>query len=647
MNKGFMKEYLSHEPADLNSSYIFLTDNKNLALMIAGSGFGAQALSEDPDDEEHFYSVESFMDCLTSSEQLGTCRMDYTYVAACFHKKKNDQLEKFFKKNSHLNFISGWRLFRNKEYLAKPRYQEDLSKLLKEFIYHHEGPRADARLSKSSDDKSGDEVIQNEMEDSGHHMNNGWFTADDAIREKVHTFNKDGKPNGVLDSAVIDCIITHVHLFILEMTVYLYKEGLYVQDTKGSQTRELIRSLLYPQMMKNTIIKRIYYQLLDRVQLHKTVDQLNRQPRHWVNFQNGYFDVISWKLIEHDPKYLTVNQLPYRIDPDWKPPDSEYITNRFLTVSVSDEDDRKTLWEFMGYSMTTDTRFQKFVVLTGPGGTGKSVVIAMMEDIVGKDNTSGISLQYLNMRFYPSALYLKLLNACADIPSTAMESVDNLKKATGEDILPYERKGKDPTFFHSYAKLFFSANKIPLNLDEKSDAFYRRILILTMDHKAGFDDRDLDLREKLADEWQYILYHALCGLKRLYEQGHFTESAKCKEAVRELRRMADNVLAFMDECIRITPGKHVTRSKVYDAYEEYCRDNKRQSCGKGRFFERMNEFYQIKRYATEGFCYQDIQLSEPGEYEEKTIPEGQGFIGLEPDEQTPFDLTEKKGDHKL
>ena len=61
----------------------------------------------------------------------------------------------------------------------------------------------------------------------------------------------------------------------------------------------------------------------------------------------------------------------------------------------------------------------------------------------------------------------------------------------------------------------------------------------------------------------------------------------------------------------------------------------------------MNEFYQIKRYATEGFCYQDIQLSEPGEYEEKTIPEGQGFIGLEPDEQTPFDLTEKKGDHKI
>ena len=32
--------------------------------------------------------------------------------------------------------------------------------------------------------------------------------------------------------------------------------------------------------------------------------------------------------------------------------------------------------------MTTDTGFQKFLTLTGPGGTGKSVVIGMMEDIM-------------------------------------------------------------------------------------------------------------------------------------------------------------------------------------------------------------------------------------------------------------------------
>ena len=430
-------------------------------------------------------------------------------------------------------------------------------------------------------------------------------------------------------------IISHVHLFVLDMTVYLYKDGRYISDPHGSQTKELIRSLLYPRMMKSNIMNRIYQQLLDRVVLHKTTEQLNRQPRHWINFRNGFFDVISWKLIEHSPNYYTINQLPYQLDPDWKPPDKEYITEKFLSESITDEDDRKMLWEYLGYAMTTDTGFQKFLTLTGPGGTGKSVVIGMMEDIVSTENISNISLQDLNNRFYPSALHLKLLNSCADIPSIGMQNVDNLKKATGEDTLLYERKGKDAHFFRSYAKLVFSANEIPLNLDEKSDAFYRRLLILRMTHKTAPDKRDTHLREKLAEEWQFILYHSLIGLKRLFAQGHFTESRGCSEAIRELRHRADNVQAFMEDCIGDAPGKRVMRSVVFEAYENYCRENKRQSCGKGRFFERLNEVYQLKKYATEGFCYQDIQLFEPGEC--KKVTDDQEFLKLEPDEVTPFD----------
>ena len=155
----------------------------------------------------------------------------------------------------------------------------------------------------------------------------------------------------------------------------------------------------------------------------------------------------------------------------------------------------------------------------------------------------------------------------------------------------------------------------------------------------------LSLREKLAEEWQFILYHALAGLKRLYTQGHFTESRGCSEAIRELRRRADNVQAFIEDCIGDAPGKRVMRSLVFEAYENYCRENKRQSCGKGRFFERLNEVYQIKRYATDGYCYQDIALHTAGEYIEGT--DNEDFIELEPEETTPFDRhTENNNDNE-
>ena len=34
----------------------------------------------------------------------------------------------------------------------------------------------------------------------------------------------------------------------------------------------------------------------------------------------------------------------------------------------------------------------------------------------------------------------------------------------------------------------------------------------------------------------------------MYAQGHFTESRGCSEAIRELRRRADNVQAFIEDC---------------------------------------------------------------------------------------------------
>lgn len=646
MDRKCMEQYMTHEPKDINSSYIFLVDDPDLALIIAASGFGSQALLDDPDRQDKFYSTDEFIRYMDSIDCRGTCRMDYTYVPACFKKRKNDRLKEYFKANPHLNYCEGWQLVRGKEYFTKVEYQDELKKELISFIYRHEGPHKASRFS-STTGEGGSCFPDTGSKETDNETDNGWFRADDVIRTRLHTFNRRDQPDGVLDGAVVDYVISHVHLFVLDLIVYIYKGGCYIADPHGSQTKEFIRSLLFPRMMKSTIINRIYQQLLDRVQLHRNSDQLNRQPAHWINFQNGFYDVLKQEMIDHDPKYYCTNQIPFRYDPVWKPPDNSEDTNiveRFLQTNIPDEDDRNMLWEFIGYSMTTDTGFQKFLTLTGSGGTGKSVVIKMMENIVGRENISNISLQDLNNRFYPSALHLKLLNTCADIPSLGMQSIDNLKKATGEDTLIFERKGKDVGFFQSYAKLCFSANEIPLNLDEKSNAFYRRILILSMNRVIPAGEQDPHLREKIPGEWRYILYQAIRGLRRLHEQGEFTESERCKAAIRELWHRADNVQAFMDTCIREVPGRRVPRSEVYEAYETFCHSNKRQSCGKKNFFKRMQSRFSLKRYGCDGFCYQNIELCDDNEDFDEEFEnicnertDENGFISLDSDEITPFD----------
>ena len=98
-------------------------------------------------------------------------------------------------------------------------------------------------------------------------------------------------------------------------------------------------------------------------------------------------------------------------------------------------------------------------MLTGNGGTGKSILIDLVQKQVGIENCSNIPIQDLNQSFYATGMFGKLLNACGDIPCKAMSSTDVVKKAVGEDALVFEkaawdemrdvRRGRDETIDHS------------------------------------------------------------------------------------------------------------------------------------------------------------------------------------------------------
>ncbi|MDO4338801.1 MAG: phage/plasmid primase, P4 family, partial [Eubacteriales bacterium] len=253
---------------------------------------------------------------------------------------------------------------------------------------------------------------------------------------------------------------------------------------------------------------------------------------------------------------------------------------------------------------------KKFLMIKGKGGTGKSVAIALIQHIVGIENCSSISLQDLNKRFYATGLFGKQLNACADIPCTAMQSVDIIKKAVGEDTLLYEKKGQDPTQFHSYAKLLFSANEMPLNLDDKTNAYYRRLLVLDMNRLVSASEKDTMLKEKIYKEADYAIHMGIAALKQLYADNHFCESLHSRECIEALYRSADSVKAFLDEKICRQKGAKLRRSELYQLYTKFCEENDRQAHGKSVFFRMMSDKgYTLKRDCN-GFYYDNLSLKD-------------------------------------
>lgn len=574
MNKNFLEHYMKTKPETNEQKYLFLVDNQDIAFAILSAGYPAVTLLY---GQQGYHDIDSFIEYMDEIAYTGTYQMDYIYVPACSSKKTNESLEQYFQ-NNYLTYRKGWILFKDKEYLAKPEHLLQIKAVISDFIKRFEGQGTD----------------QPDL-------------------NKFHRFNEQGKRIGVFDMEIVDYLIQTVPFFMLENTPYIYGSGCYHEDANGIRLKSQIQKLLYRDCIKATTIQGIYNLLVSQPQVQKRFTDLNNQPSHWVNFQNGYFDVMEWKLIEHDTKYLMINQIPFSFYPD----QAETVLTggthirKYLDFSISDETDQQTFWQYLGYCMTTDTRFQKFLMIKGKGGTGKSIAISFIQHIVGSGNYASMSLQNLNQRFYPTGLFGKLLNACADIPSTAMESVDIIKKAVGEDTLLYEKKGQDPTQFNSYAKLLFSANEMPLNLDDKTNAYYRRLLVLDINRTIPEEEKDSKLKEKMCNESAYAIHMAMLALKQLYTDNHFIESNHSKECIAHLYRSADSVKAFTDDMLCHKVGEKIKRSEVYKMYEEYCEDNGRTPHGKSRFWEYMaDKGYMIKRYSDGAYYFKDTSVKE-------------------------------------
>ena len=135
-------------------------------------------------------------------------------------------------------------------------------------------------------------------------------------------------------------------------------------------------------------------------------------------------------MIPHDPKFRATNQIPHVYDPEGQLKGT--AVQEWLMFIGNTPEDIEMLCQFSGLCLTRDTRQQKFLILNGGGGTGKSTVIRMIEKMIGTENISNISLNQLTQRFQAFGLMGKLLNSCADLEIDALSDTSILKKALGE-----------------------------------------------------------------------------------------------------------------------------------------------------------------------------------------------------------------------
>ena len=427
--------------------------------------------------------------------------------------------------------------------------------------------------------------------------------------KRAYKLNSKGEAVKPIHASIADLVLCDLRIFILYNDLYIYdpRDGAYKLDNDAQELRHRIRSFLNREFIEDKTICSICNLILNDRRFNIGADRINNRPKDWIHFKNGYYDLKNDVIRPHNPDYNEISVIPWEYSPGCYPGNYKYIEkgkgllkeavesplifDTWIEKAIPDYNDRIMLYQYIAYAMTLRTDEQKFLLICGPGGTGKSTLLKLIEEILGRANVSGISLQGLQERFAPAGLFLKQANICADIPLSALNEVDMIKKLTGEDTVSADRKFKSPFSFRSYARLFFSANSIPY-IDEKTNAFYRRMLILKMVNVPDTIDRDLF--EKLRAEIPNIITKIT---EELYcSSGAIDISENCKESVKTAQKESDSVVAFLDDRCESDPDTRVDRRTLYDAYKNYCFTEGRKELTPNGFYKALNNkgFVQVK-----------------------------------------------------
>ena len=210
-------------------------------------------------------------------------------------------------------------------------------------------------------------------------------------------------------------------------------------------------------------------------------------------------------------------------------------------------------------------------MLIGPGANGKSVLLAVLEGLLGSENVAGVQPANFDRSFQRAHLHQKLANIVTELKQGEVIADAELKAITSGEPATVEHKFKDPFVMRPFATCWFGTNHMPHTRDF-SEALFRRATILQFNRTFAKEEQDPQLKDKLQAELPGILNMCLDAYARAVSDG-FTEPQSSNEAKKEWRLEADQVALFVDEACRREPGARTPVGDLFMAYQSWAAEN--------------------------------------------------------------------------
>jgi P4 family phage/plasmid primase-like protien len=245
--------------------------------------------------------------------------------------------------------------------------------------------------------------------------------------------------------------------------------------------------------------------------------------RSRVCLANGTFDLNTGELLPHAKDDWLINHVDFAYDPDATCPVYDaFIQNTFATDDP--EEQRRAVdcyEEFVALTMIENHDYQKFLVVEGMPGTGKSKLLFVARRMHADGSVASVMVHDLNNERSRSTLVGKLLNISGEAEIATNIADSYLKMITGGDPVATRMLYQEVDSNVVLPTRFIIATNEPLKTRDTSGAVLRRMLILKCDNKVPPDKKDLKLEAKLEAERPGIFLRIARAWRRLRDRGNF------------------------------------------------------------------------------------------------------------------------------
>jgi len=477
--------------------------------------------------------------------------------------EKNEQNSELFKE---IDAILAKR-FRDKEYEdAKREYEEGKAKRYQKVTEYEEG----------KENEEVEEWIKNKK-----------------ISGEVIIRDEKGRPHLMTDKCAEE--LEKLFQFYTDQRtdeLFIYHEDVGAWQPYGEK---IVSRVLETQLRPYLSIRSVN-EILGHIKRHNYIDPSRLPVKDTlINLRNGVLDLETGQLLPHSPNYYFTNYLYL----EWKqnPGLPKKIIEFFADRAGGDDKKFISLLEGSSFPLIPDYRIHAAIMLVGPTHRGKTTYLKLIERIYGEENAAHLSIQQLSLStkdrpFMLTSLINKTINIADDLPDKPIEYTGLFKQLTGESPIQAERKFGGTISFYNRAKMFFSANKIPVAY-ETSDAFYGRWLIIEFTRPIQNEKPQEEFMQEIAnkEELNNFLPLQVWIARKLMKNTRFTFSKTPEENEAIYAKHSNTAKLYCETRLRVNPQGSILKANIFNDYKQWCEKHGYLEESEKSFWSTLRSFF--------------------------------------------------------